>query len=134
MAYIRKNIQFNVIFGASKLIVDRARELRQNMTPAEETLWFHLRGRRFRGYKFRRQHPAGQFILDFYYHRVKLCIEVDGGIHQELEVDQRDADRTFELGQLGIRVKRIPNAEIENDIDNALLKIELWLKEETNVS
>jgi very-short-patch-repair endonuclease len=65
MVYIRRNIQFDVMFGATKQVVKQARELRQNMTEAEEVLWNHLRGRRFKGYKFRRQHPADKFVLDF---------------------------------------------------------------------
>ena len=132
MVYIRKNIQFDVIFGASKLVVDQARELRQNMTPAEEVLWAKLRGRRFKGHKFRRQHPADRFVLDFYCHRAKLCIEVDGGIHNDIDVSERDINRTYELEQLGIRVKRFTNSEIETDIESVLMKIEQWLAEGDN--
>ena len=116
MVYTRRNIQFDVMFGASKAIVERARELRQNMTDAEEILWNQLRSRRFKGYKFRRQHPADKFILDFYCHSSGLCIEVDGGIHSDEEVSERDSNRTYELEQFGIRVRRISNYEIETDI------------------
>ena len=129
MVYTRRNIQFDVMFGASKEVVERARELRQNMTDAEAILWGHLRGRRFKGYKFRRQHPADRFILDFYCHSSGLCIEVDGAIHTKAEVIERDSNRTYELEQLGIRVRRILNCEIETDIENVLTKIELWLNE-----
>ena len=130
MVYIRKNIQFDVIFGASRQVVDQARELRQNMTEAEEKLWTQLRGRRFKGYKFRRQHPADRFVLDFYCHRVKLCIEVDGGIHNNPDISERDSNRTYELEQLGISVKRIPNEEIEENIEGVLAKIEAWLMDD----
>jgi very-short-patch-repair endonuclease len=130
MDYTRKNIQFDVIFGATKVVVDQARELRQNMTESEEMLWKHLRGRRFKGYKFRRQHPADKFVLDFYCHRVKLCIEVDGGIHNDTDVSERDSNRTYELEQLGIRVKRISNEEIEENIESVLAKIEAWLMDD----
>jgi len=129
MVYIRKNIHFDVIFGASKQMVDRAREFRQNMTEAEEILWSHLRGRRFKGHKFRRQHPADRYILDFYCHRAKLCIEVDGGIHDNPEVSERECNRTFELVQLGITVKRIANSEIKENIESVLIKIEGWLED-----
>jgi very-short-patch-repair endonuclease len=129
MVYTRRNIQFDVMFGATKQVVEQARELRQNMTEAEEILWKHLRGRRFKGYKFRRQHPADKFVLDFYCHRVKLCIEVDGGIHNDIEISERDENRTYELEQFGIRVRRITNSEIETDIENVLKKIEKWLEE-----
>jgi very-short-patch-repair endonuclease len=129
MVYTRRNIQFDVMFGATKQVVEQARELRQNMTEAEEILWKHLRGRRFKGYKFRRQHPADKFVLDFYCHRAKLCIEVDGGIHNDIDISERDENRTYELEQFGIRVRRITNSEIETDIENVLKKIEMWLEE-----
>jgi very-short-patch-repair endonuclease len=131
MVYIKRNIQFDVMFGATKQLVAQARELRQNMTEAEVLLWNILRSRRFKGYKFRRQHPADKFILDFYCHRSRLCIEVDGGIHINNEVSERDANRTFELEQLGIKVRRISNDEIMNDMESVLLKIEFWLEEKT---
>jgi len=127
MVYIRRNIQFDVMFGATKQVVKQARELRQNMTEAEEVLWNHLRGRRFKGYKFRRQHPADKFVLDFYCHKARLAIEVDGGIHLNADVSVRDFNRTFELEQLGIKVRIISNFEIETDVENVLKKIELWL-------
>jgi very-short-patch-repair endonuclease len=56
-----------------------ARELRRNQTDAEQLLWGLLRDRRFAGKKFRRQHPVGRYILDFYCHELKLAIELDGG-------------------------------------------------------
>ena len=129
MVYIRKNIQFDVLFGASKQVVEQARELRQNMTEAEGILWAHLRGRRFKGYKFRRQHPTDRFVLDFYCHKAKLCIEVDGGIHNDTVISERDSNRTYELEQLGIIIKRIRNSEIEANIESVLIKIEKWLNE-----
>jgi very-short-patch-repair endonuclease len=49
MVYIRRNIQFDVMFGATKQVVEQARELRQNMTEAEEVLWNHLRGKEIQG-------------------------------------------------------------------------------------
>jgi very-short-patch-repair endonuclease len=117
------------MFGATKFLVAQARELRQNMTEAETLLWNNLRSRRFKGYKFRRQHPADKFVLDFYCHRAKLCIEVDGEVHNSNEVSERDTNRTFELEQLGVRVKRISNDEIITDMESVLMKIELWLEE-----
>jgi very-short-patch-repair endonuclease len=131
MVYTRRNIQFDVMFGASRQLVEQARELRLNMTEAEEILWAQLRGRRFKGYKFRRQHPAYKFILDFYCHKARLCIEVDEGIHGDEDVSDRDSNRTFELEQLGIRVERVTNNEIENEIEKVLEKIERWLNENT---
>ena len=62
---------------SSRELRGRARELRREGTAAEERLWNGLRGWRFA--KFRRQHPLGRFILDFYCPAARLCIEVDGG-------------------------------------------------------
>ena len=67
----------------------RSRELRHPQTPAEATLWRHLRGRNL-VYKFRRQHPLDRFIVDFYCPEAKLCIEIDGGSHFETEQEEYD--------------------------------------------
>ncbi|MDH4101512.1 MAG: endonuclease domain-containing protein, partial [Nitrospirota bacterium] len=71
------------------------RNLRKAMTDAELRLWRVLRGRQMAGYKFRRQHPFGDFILDFVCLDVKLVIEVDGGQHSEQMED--DAVRSNKL-------------------------------------
>ena len=60
-------------------ILKNARNLRKNLTDAEQLLWRLLRDRLFGNKKFRRQHPVGRYILDFYCHELKLAIEVDGG-------------------------------------------------------
>lgn len=91
-------------------IRDRAKELRRNMTRPEKTLWWLLR-RNALGKHFRRQHPIGPYILDFYCALAKLCIEVDGPAHE----DRRDKDqrRTAWLEREGIRVLRFSVDEIE---------------------
>jgi len=61
--------------------MSRARYLRKNATPAEQKLWRHLRNREIAGYKFRRQHPVGPYVLDFYCPAARLAIEVDGSGH-----------------------------------------------------
>lgn len=65
---------------------DFSRKLRSNMTDAETHLWQHLRARQIIGLKFRRQHPAGKYILDFACIEAKLAIELDGGQHNELQM------------------------------------------------
>ena len=64
-------------------LMHNGRNLRKNMTPAEWRLWQHLRGKRLGGYRFRRQQPLGQYILDFVCVDAKLVIEIDGGQHAE---------------------------------------------------
>lgn len=71
----------NLFYGASHLIMSRARELRKKMTPSEKTLWEYLKNKQLLGLRFRRQHPIDIFIVDFYCHNIKLVIELDSDIH-----------------------------------------------------
>jgi very-short-patch-repair endonuclease len=64
-------------------VQQQARELRQELTPAEKVLWQALRDKQLAGFKFRRQHPIDRFIADFYCAACKLIVELDGGIHDE---------------------------------------------------
>ncbi len=99
-----------------------AREMRRQPTGSESLLWSALRNRRLAGRKFRRQHPVGRFILDFYCHEVRLAVEVDGQVHET----QREADRERQqiLASMGIRFLRLPAALIESDLPAALAAIE----------
>jgi very-short-patch-repair endonuclease len=96
--------------GTTPEIERRARELRARMTPAERRMWSILRMHRQAGFYFRRQHPLARFIVDFCCTRVKLCIEVDGGIHDEQR--ERDSERTAWLESMGYRVLRFTNEEV----------------------
>ena len=107
----------------TRAIVQCARELRQDETEAERLLWENLRGRRFHGLKFRRQHPIGRFVADFYCPALKLVIEVDGDVHDEFAVHRRDLERTTWLHEAGLRVIRIPNDEVMSDLPAALRRI-----------
>ena len=89
------------------IAVYQRRRLRQDSTDAEATLWRLLRGRRFHGYKFRRQHSVGPYILDFYCADRQLAVELDGGQHLEKEGRERDAFRDRFLKSRGIAVLRI---------------------------
>jgi len=117
----------NFYFGASEEIIKRARILRKTMTKAEETLWNHLRKKQFEGLRFRRQHPIGRFIVDFYCHALKLVIEVDGNIHQEDLQKERDENRTYELQKLGLTVLRFDNEMVLKDIPKVLKDIEEYI-------
>ncbi|MCL5994855.1 MAG: endonuclease domain-containing protein, partial [Chloroflexi bacterium] len=75
-------------------LLARSRALRQQQTDAEKHLWRLLRDRQFHGAKFRRQHPIGNYILDFYCHEAKLAIELDGSQHAEPDQAAHDAVRT----------------------------------------
>ena len=98
-----------------------ARELRAQATDAETKLWHILRNRRFFDYKFRRQHPMGGYILDFYCADAKLAIELDGGQHQQAET--YDQQRTTALKQQGIQVLRFWNNEFLQNSEGVLESI-----------
>jgi very-short-patch-repair endonuclease len=74
-------------------IIDVARELRKNQTPAESLLWERLRNRRSNGLKFRRQHHIGRYIVDFYCAELRLVIELEGGIRQTPDQKEYDENR-----------------------------------------
>ena len=94
-------------------VIERARELRQPQTPAEEKLWQALRGRQVEGLKFRRQHPIGCFIADFYCAQARLVIEIDGDSHAgQVEYDQA---RTAWLESQGYRVVRYTNRDVKEN-------------------
>jgi very-short-patch-repair endonuclease len=102
-------------------IQQRAKELRQEMTPAEKILWQLLRNRRLSGLKFRRQHPLGPFITDFYCAEYRLVVEIDGDIH-DLQKDQ-DKQRTCQFEEFGYHVIRFKNEEVESNVSRVLNKI-----------
>lgn len=97
----------------------RRKELRKNMTKAEYMLWRHLKNKQ-RGYKFRRQHNIGKYIVDFYCRELKLIIEIDGDVHCEDKQKEKDVIRTEELEKLGLRVKRYTNLDILHNIYQAM--------------
>ncbi len=99
----------------------RARELRHEMTPAEQELWKHLRDRRLDGLKFRRQTPLGPYIADFYCAEHRLVVEIDGPVHDN-QVEQ-DQDRTEQFLQHGYRVIRFTNQQTLEYFDEVLEKI-----------
>ncbi|OGP75878.1 MAG: hypothetical protein A2V86_05740 [Deltaproteobacteria bacterium RBG_16_49_23] len=95
--------------------------LRKNMSNAEQALWNVLRGRQVSGLKFRRQHPLGDYILDFVCLEYKLVIEVDGGQH--VQQAGYDENRTRELQVAGFCVLRFWNNEVLNEIESVKEKI-----------
>ena len=90
--------------------------LRQEATPAEEAVWAQLRGKRLQGLKFRRQHVLHGYIVDFYCHEKRLCIELDGAPHLEPEQMTKDAARDSRLEFKGYTVLRIMNELVLKDI------------------
>jgi len=113
----------NLFYGASPEIQKRAAELRKNMTRCEKLLWDCLKNKSIQRHKFRRQHPIDKYIVDFYCHQLKLIIEVDGGIHNEIDNVEYDKNRTFELEEYGLEVLRFTNEHICNHMEDVLMTI-----------
>jgi very-short-patch-repair endonuclease len=88
------------------------------MTPTEKRLWYHLRGRRFAGYKFRRQTPIAGFIVDFYCAQARLIVELDGESHVGRETADEERKKTIEAQ--GFKVLRIWDTHIYEDMDAVL--------------
>ena len=105
-----------------KLVV-LARELRKNQTDAENLLWSKLRAHQLEGYKFKRQIPFGDYILDFYCRKARLAVEVDGGQHAEQGVSSSDETRTKFLNEKGIKVLRFWNHEVLQSLDEVVDEI-----------
>jgi len=95
----------------------RARKLRVEQTPAEAKLWARLRNGAVEGVAFRRQHPIGDYVLDFYAPSVRLAVELDGSQHNEIAHRGRDQRRDAWLAEKGIRTLRFWNLDVLKDIE-----------------
>lgn len=104
-------------------IIEVARRLRRNSTPAEELLWQHLRSRRLSGLKFVRQHPFNRYVVDFYCAELKLVVEIEGGVHQLPAQIEYDQSRFEELELRGLRIMRFSNEEVLLKTNEVLDKI-----------
>ena len=104
---------------------ERRRELRKNMMLAERVLWERLRNRRFQGLRFLRQYSVQEFILDFYCPALRIAVEMDGKHHAG---SIRDQERDAILLAHNISIVRIWNREALEEIDTALSKIDLVIR------
>ena len=106
--------------AVTKAKLERAKELRREMTPAEKLLWQQIRANKL-GVRFRRQQIIQGFIVDFYCHQAGLVVEVDGDIHDlQKEEDER---RERGLSELGLRVVRFGNDEVGRNLSTVVGKI-----------
>ena len=115
-------MKIKMFYGASPLIFQRAKELRNQVTHGEMVLWDYLRNNQI-GYRFRRQHPIGNFIVDFYCHQLKLVIEIDGSIHNEKDIQESDKVRQKILEADGLTILRFTNDEVLRNIGDVIQKI-----------
>ena len=99
----------------------RAKRLRREMSLPEVLLWQQLRGRD--GEKWRKQHPAGPYVLDFYCDAARLCVEVDGEAHGCGTAPATDARRDAWLAAQGVATLRVPAAEVLHNLEGVLVGI-----------
>ena len=111
----------------NKELVSNARVLRNNMTRAEIILWSRLREKKINGYKFRRQQPVFDYIVDFYCHELKFIIQVDGEIHSLPEKTNYNSKRDKILKVNGYHIIPLTNLEIETELDSTINKIILYI-------
>ena len=102
----------------------KARELRNNMTKQERKLWSVLRNRKFYDYRFLRQYPIGNYIVDFICRSAKIIIEIDGSQHNETINIEYDKSRTRYLQDKGYKVIRFWNNEIDNNLEGVYSKLQ----------
>ena len=103
--------------------VRQARSFRKTPTDAESKLWSELRNRLLLGFKFRRQHPLGTRVFDFYCEEAKLAIELDGSGHSYDLKREDDLDREIEAYEKGVRILRFANHEVFENLDSVLNEI-----------
>jgi very-short-patch-repair endonuclease len=115
-------------YYGNRELVKRARVLRNNMTQAEVILWSRLRSKQIEGYKFRRQQPIFDYVVDFYCNELKLIVEVDGEIHSLSEKTDSDIKRDKILKINRYKILRLTNFEIESDIEATIEKIKAFIK------
>jgi adenine-specific DNA-methyltransferase len=107
----------------SSQTVITARQLRGQLTDAEQILWSALRDSRLHGIKFRRQHPFGPYVLDFFCVKAQLDVELDGSVHMQPEQREYDDERTSYLNTHGLRVLRLRNEDITGKLDAVIKRI-----------
>ena len=118
---------------ANPLVFELAKELRRNMTDAEMILWGYLKAG-MHGLKFRRQHPIGIYIADFYCHKLRLIIEIDGSIHNRIDIKDYDIKRESDLKEWNYTIIRFTNdrvlkapeqvlAAINSSVENLIKKL-----------
>ena len=110
--------------------VERARELRRKLTLPEVVLWNAIRGRRLGSARFRRQHPRGPYILDFFCEDARLAVEVDGSGHEHPDQHAHDVRRTAWLNARGIEVHRISARDVLENLEGVLTDLKRRVRSE----
>ncbi|MDF4220769.1 DUF559 domain-containing protein [Maribacter sp. M208] len=109
-------------------LVELAKKLRNNMTLGEIALWREIKGKKL-GYKFSRQIPIDQYIVDFYCKDLQLAIEVDGSIHFKEGHEEKDKKRQARLASLGVNMIRFSDSDVKNNLSTVLGEIKEYIEE-----
>ena len=128
MVKLRGREAYPFYFGAKPALLKAAADLRKNMTRSEIILWEQLKNKKLENVRFRRQHPIGVFVVDFFCYEAMLVVELDGEVHNDSYQKERDIERTRMLNDLGVCVIRFYNHEVDNNIDGVLKEIQNQLK------
>lgn len=115
-----------MFYGADASVFEFAKTLRRDMTGAEKKLWSYINDKKL-GFRFKPQHPISGFIADFYCHKAKLSIELDGEIHLGPKAKEYDTNREAVLKKFGIRVIRFTNKQVMDNIDMVVDEIKKHL-------
>jgi len=108
-------------------MLDRAKQMRRELTPAERILWNALRRNQIDGFHFRRQQVIDGYIVDFYCHAAALVVETDGSIHEQQR--EYDEERDDLLARRGLLIMRVRNEEVERDLVGVLAHIRAVCRE-----
>ena len=107
----------------NKYLKQHSRELRNNLTDAERSLWSKLRRKQLNGVQFYRQRIIGDYIVDFYCHQAKIVVEVDGSQHYSQDMMERDRKRDEYMKSSGLMVLRFSDAEVLENIEGVVQRI-----------
>jgi len=117
----------SMFYGSSPVIFANAKKLRNEPTASEIIFWSLLK-QHFPGYRFKRQHPISQYIADFYCHKLKLVIEIDGAYHLSDESKINDEIRDEFMQSLGLVIIRFTNQEVCEKGENVIMRLQKMIK------
>jgi very-short-patch-repair endonuclease len=124
---MKKVVMQKMFYEAPAAVFANAKKLRNHQTEAEVLLWSVLKDFKQKGFKFRRQHPIGEYIVDFYCHKMKLIIEVDGKDHDGKFQKDQDNYRSIFFKENNLHILRFKNEEVLSDLDQVINEIEKCL-------
>jgi len=113
----------------NKNLKEFSRKLRSDSTLSEILLWNELKAGKMMGYKFNRQKPLLNYIVDFYCKPLNLVIEVDGVTHTYEDSEQRDIKRQVELERIGLKFLRFDDSDVKNNMSSVLRTIEGYIED-----